>query len=216
MSKKIRTIELFSGTKSFSKVAEELGCSTCTVDLDPELEPDYVQNILKVKKIKKYDVVWTSPPCEAFSVAAIGKNWHKDTKEPTSDRAALGLKVLDKTIQLIAESKPKIWFLENPRGMMRIVIDKVFEKYKIKKYYRHTVAYCQYGDTRQKPTDIWTNLENWKSKPVCKPGSKCHEAAPRGSRTGTQAIKNAKLRGVIPPDIFYEIFKTIKKNKTFK
>ena len=50
---------------------------------------------------------------------------------------------------------------------------------------RYTVTYCQYGDTRMKPTDIWTNHPNPKFKPPCKNGDKCHVAAPRGSRTGT-------------------------------
>jgi len=82
----------------------------------------------------------------------------------------------------------------------------LFKEYGIKDYERHTVTYCQYGDTRMKPTDIWTNCKEWKSKSPCKNGSPCHVAAPRGSRTGTQGIKGAKNRGIIPPEIFHEIF----------
>lgn len=57
---------------------------------------------------------------------------------------------------------------------------------------------CQYGDSRQKPTDIWTNIPNPNFKPPCKPGSSCHERAPRGSKTGTQGIKGSKDRSRIP------------------
>ena len=39
---------------------------------------------------------------------------------------------------------------------------------------------------------------DWVSRPVCHNGDTCHEAAPRGSKTGTQGIKGAIDRGVIP------------------
>lgn len=63
---------------------------------------------------------------------------------------------------------------------------------------RYTLTYCQYGDTRQKPTDIFTNHPNPMFKAPCKSGDSCHEAAPRGSKTGTQGLKNHVLRSVIP------------------
>ena len=54
---------------------------------------------------------------------------------------------------------------------------------------RYTVTYCQYGDNRMKPTDIWTNHPCPKFKPPCKNGDPCHVSAPRGSQTGTQGLK---------------------------
>ncbi len=210
----MKTIELFSGTKSFSKVAKELGHEIFTIDNQPSLEPDMICDIFDLKLELCCDMIWASPPCQAFSVAAIGKNWDKDTREPKSDSALLGLRILRKTISIINFSKPKYWFIENPRGMMRKVIDDIFKESGITDYVRHTVTYCQYGDTRMKPTDIWTNCKEWTPKPPCKNGSPCHVAAPRGSRTGTQGIKGAKDRGVIPPEIFHEIFSSLFENKT--
>jgi hypothetical protein len=66
--------------------------------------------------------------------------------------------------------------------------------------YRHTVTYCSYGDTRMKPTDIWTNHPNPNFKQMCFNGNKeCHhEAAPRGSKTGTQGLKGNTERSIIP------------------
>ncbi len=75
----------------------------------------------------------------------------------------------------------------------------------MEKMRRVTVSYCQYGDDRMKPTDIWTNADWWTPRPICKNGDKCHEAAPRGSRTGTQGLKGHMARGVIPPALFEEI-----------
>lgn len=63
---------------------------------------------------------------------------------------------------------------------------------------RYTITYCQYGDKRMKPTDIWTNHPNPKFKPPCHNGDKCHDAAPRGSQTGTQGLNGSKERSRIP------------------
>ncbi len=56
-------------------------------------------------------------------------------------------------------------------------------------------------DVRMKPTDIWTNHPNPKFKPMCKNGDSCHVSAPRGSKTGTQGLKWARGRGVIPEQL---------------
>ena len=66
---------------------------------------------------------------------------------------------------------------------------------------RYTITYCQYGDTRQKPTDIWTNHPNPNFKKPCSPGSPCHEAAPRGAKTGTQYLPNSRERSKIPDEL---------------
>ena len=97
-------------------------------------------------------------------------------------------------LKLIEELKPKYYFIENPRGGMR-------KMNFMKDLPRYTVTYCQYGDSRMKPTDIWTNHPNPGFKPMCKNGSPCHVSAPRGSKTGTQGLKNSKDRSVIPYEL---------------
>ena len=52
-------------------------------------------------------------------------------------------------LKLIEELQPKYYFIENPRGGMR-------KMEWMKGLPRYTVTYCEYGDNRMKPTDIWT------------------------------------------------------------
>jgi len=207
----MRTLELFCGTKSFSKVSEKLGNEVVTLDNSVKFNPTILQDILDMPDdyFDYFDIVWASPPCTAFSVAAIGKNWTKTSDGmliPKSDNALLGIELLRKTIRIIENIKPKYWFIENPRGAMRKMPE-------VQGYHRKTVTYCQYGDTRMKPTDIWTNFREWKERPPCKNGDPCHISAPRGSRTGTQGLKGAMERGVIPEQLFVEIFEQLSKLK---
>jgi hypothetical protein len=202
------TVELFCGTKSFSKVAAARGHTTCTLDKDWFFSPDIYEDIRDFRPadwIWDIDVLWASPPCQGFSVAAIGKNWNRDYT-PKTDSARVSVELVGETLRVIGEIRPRWFFIENPRAMLRKL-----------PYLSHlrrvTVTYCRYGDTRQKPTDIWTNVppEIWTPKPPCSPGSPCHEAAPRGARTGTQGLKGAAARGSIPPALFDEIFDSLEK-----
>lgn len=207
----MNTVEIFCGTKSFSKVAESLGHRTFTVDLLPKFEPDVCADVrLWQPSITQVggavDVLWLSPPCQGFSVAQIGRNWHHDGT-PKTETAKLGVELVKRAFEIIDELQPTWWFMENPRGKLRAL---KFMQDLVASHggHRQTVTYCQYGDTRMKPTDIWTNVpeEIWKPKPICGNGDPCHEPAPRGSPTGTQGLKNAAEKGRIPPALFEEIF----------
>lgn len=72
---------------------------------------------------------------------------------------------------------------------------------------RYTVTYCQYGDFRMKPTDIWTNHPDPQFKPPCNYGDPCHEKAPRGTRCGSQSLKDATERARIPEKLCEHILR---------
>ena len=197
----MKIVELFAGTKSISKAFERAGHQCFTIDNNADLNPDLCIDIndftpeMLPEDFKHPDVVWASPPCTCFSVASIGVYWNDG--QPIKEEARQAIQIVQNTIDTIQELKPKYWFIENPVGMLRTLPI-------MRPYLRKTATYCQYGDTRQKPTDIWTNCENWRPK-KCQAGDFCHEAAPRGSKTGTQGLDNAKDRGVIPDDLCDEI-----------
>jgi hypothetical protein len=127
-------------------------------------------------------------------VAAISKHRRKETNgnlTPISDYAKRCDEINKHLIALIKELNPKFFFIENPVGGLR-------KMNFMQGIARYTVTYCQYGERRQKPTDIWTNHPNPDFKPPCKRGSPCHDAAPRGARTGTQSLKNKVEKARIP------------------
>lgn len=199
--------DFFAGTGSATKAFEDKGHKVIKIELDESFEADE-RDILKLtanELIAKYgrpDFIWASPPCTTFSVASIGRHWTVDKKPKTSE-ARLGIELVKKTLELISALNPvKGWLLENPRGMLR-------KQEFMAKYERRTVTYCQYGDSRMKPTDIWGKVDGWVSKAPCRNGDKCHISAPRGSVKGTQGIKGAKLRSMIPYELGNEIVKVL-------
>lgn len=197
----MRLLELFCGTKSVSKVFHGGGWDILTLDFDPQFNPDICGDILDFNTKEKFDVVWASPPCTCFSVASIGSSWCGNY-HPKKVGTALGMAYVLKTLEIINKVKPKYYFIENPRGVMR-------KMGFMEGLPRKTVTYCQYGDTRMKPTDIWTNCESWKPRPMCKNGDSCHVAAPRGAKTGTQGIKGARDRSIIPEKLCLEILNSV-------
>lgn len=201
----MKVLELFCGTKSISKAFSDSGHQTFTVDnaewCNANLTIDVgLLNINDLPKpFKKPDVIWASPPCTTFSVASISKHWDKDTRLPKSNKARESVRLIYQMLWIIRNLKPRYFFIENPRGMLRKLP-------MMQDLRRVTLTYCQYGDTRMKPTDIWTNHPTWTPK-CCKNGMSCHESAPRGSRSGTQGLKNNMERSRIPRLLCEEIVK---------
>ena len=206
----MKVLELFAGSRSIGKVADSLGYEVFSSDLNNFENIDYVIDILDfdINKVPfKPDLIWASPPCTSYSIAAISH--HRPHDKPLSDFAVKSDLIIKRTLEIIKELNPEFWYIENPRGMLR-------KQSFMKGIPRTTIWYCTYGDNRAKPTDIWTNNlrsifnpDGWNPKPECHNGNKnCHhEAAPRGSKTGTQGVKGNYNRSIIPKLLCEEILK---------
>lgn len=204
----MKVLELFAGSCSFSNVAKEYGYETFTTDYNDFDGIDYVVDILDfdINSIPFWpDIIWASPPCTTFSIASCGYHWNapdnQGNREPKTEAAKKGLLILEQTIWILNELQPKYFVIENPRGLMR-------KMGAVEYLNRDTVTYCQYGDNRMKPTDLWHNLD-WTPRPMCKNGMPCHEAAPRGSKTGTQGLKGNYERSKVPYELCKEILEYI-------
>lgn len=215
----MNVLELFAGTRSIGKAFEAAGHEVFSIEWDEQFEDiDLYADILTITAddiVEKFgipDVIWASPDCTTFSIAAISHHRRKNTEtgnlDPVSEYAKFCDNVDQHVLELIKElnkrhlekfGTPLVYFIENPVGGLRkMVWMQGLEKD------RNTVTYCQYeldkpvSQRRKKPTDIWTNHPDPQFRPMCKNGDPCHAAAPRGAKTGTQGLKGSKERSVIP------------------
>lgn len=203
----MKVLELFAGTRSIGKAFEARGHEVFSVDWDKSFDNiNLYADISKltadeiIEKFGRPDVIWASPDCTTYSIAAISHHRRRDgdgNLAPVSEYAKFCDECNRHVIELMRELNPKVFFIENPRGGMR-------KMQWMQGIPRYTVTYCQYelekpvNQRRMKPTDLFTNHPDPKFKPACKNGDPCHVSAPRGSRTGTQGLKGSKERSVIP------------------
>ena len=211
----MNVLELFAGSRSIGKAAESLGHKVFSVDWQSFDDIDLSIDIefLTINDIPFIpDIIWASPDCTTYSIAAISH--HRNGIIPKSDYAKKCDAVNENMHKLIKEYlfvNPKLkYYIENPRGMMGKMPF-------IKHCETSTIWYCTYGDNRAKPTNIFSNniyslfnQNGWKPKKECFNGNKnCHhESAPRGSKTGTQGLKDSYNRSKIPHELCLEILKS--------
>jgi site-specific DNA-cytosine methylase len=203
-------LELFAGSRSIGKVAEDKGMNVFSVDWE---EYEGIGLAIDIGEMTIDDVpfvpdaIWASPDCTTYSIAACSTH-RNNSIEPKSEYAIKCDNVNQHFIALIKEwqeiNPDLVFFIENPRGMLR-------KMPWMQEFKRHTIWYCKYGDDRAKPTDIWTNSETWVPRPQCKNGNPdCHhQRAPRGSKTGTQGRSGSYERSKIPKELCEDIIDSI-------
>jgi hypothetical protein len=195
----MRVLDLFSGLGGGSAPFRDRGHDVVTLDRDPRFRCTITADILQcdaesLATYGPFDFIWASPPCEAFSVASIGHHWTGGVcaYEAKTPHAVVSQEIVAHTVRLVASLAPRAWVMENPRGVLRKLPC-------VRGIPRVTVTYCQYGDSRMKPTDLWGRYpDGWTPRPMCHNGDPCHERSPRGAKTGTQGIAGAAERAVVP------------------
>lgn len=205
----MKVLELFAGFAGFSNACKARGHETFTIDWDERFDVDLHADISKLKlddlpeEWRHPDVVFAGTDCTSYSVAAISKHRRKNPEtgnlDPISEKARFSDAMNKHVRELMKEMNPKIIIFENPMGAFRkmdFVQDLIL----------NTTTYCQWGFTYRKQTDFMSNID-LHLKPPCKNGSPCHEKAPRGARTGLQAISDPALKAVYPPKLCTHLVK---------
>lgn len=207
-------LELFAGSRSIGNVAEEFGHNVFSVDIK---DFDGINLVKDIEDLTPNDIpfkpsmIWASPPCTTYSLAAISH--HRPIGKNKTAFAFKSDNLVRNTLKIIAYFNC-IYYIENPRATLR-------KQPFMQGIPRTTVWYCNYGSMVAKPTDIFTNNiyslfnpKGWQPRAKCFNGNQnCHhEAAPRGSKTGTQGINNNFNRSKIPYELCKEIITVTKNN----
>tara|TARA_R110002012_G_scaffold271164_4_gene456380 strand:- start:1237 stop:1902 length:666 start_codon:yes stop_codon:yes gene_type:complete len=217
----MKLLEICAGSAELSLYAKTKGIKTTTLDIKQFGNIDLIMDAenINIEMLLMYDVVHFGTMCTTYSLAACGHHRNLDYSPKTElgikcDR--INKKIVDLFKQVEKINPNFIWYIENPRGVLRKMSF-------MRGLDRTTITYCSYGDSRMKPTDIWSNnlfdmfnLDGWQKKEMCFNGNKkCqHEAAPRGSKTGTQGLKDNHERSKMPQQLIKSIIdKTQEKYK---
>jgi hypothetical protein len=194
----LRVLDLFSGLGGWSEPFRERGHDVVTIDIEERFKPSIVADVLTLNDdLGSFDIICASPPCEKFSVLALGHHWLPGYV-PKHEGTLLAMELVRKTVRIIEAMEPAFWVIENPMGMLR--------KLHLIPGEQRSVTYCQYGARVRKETDLWGGFPpSLTLSPRCKNGDPCHVAAPRGSRTGTQGPESAAERAKIPHDLALDL-----------
>lgn len=168
----LRVLDLFAGLEGWSAPWRERGHEVYSVDIEERFDVSVHADILSLEPADlpwRPDVILASPPCEKFSLLALGKAWLPGY-QPRHEGTELAMDLVRATVRLIDVIDPAFWIVENPVGILR--------KLGLLPYERQTVTYCQYGAPWRKPTDLWGGFPpSLELRRRCKNGD-----PPRGER----------------------------------
>ncbi len=220
MQNKKKSIELFAGSQSFSKVAKELGYETFTSDINALEGIDYVVDIMDfdVNQVPFIpNIIWASPDCSTFSCAAGRTHYDSKCLIPKTQKAQEALKQLEKTLEILfyfLALNPKLkYYVENPVGRMQWVLQAGTLFGIIPRIV--TIDQCQYGREHQKRTHIFTNDMSWIPRKRCPGRPTCNhtenvKSIKKGKRSSLGNFDGLRYyqRAMIPKELILEILKS--------
>ena len=140
-------LDLFCGTKSFTKEAIKFGYECYTVDILEQFEPTFCCDILEwdYKQFPRgfFKIIWPSPNCKDYSSLNFLSTKKKDLTHSN--------KLVEKTIEIIEYFNPTYWYMENPDGGLLRDQDCITMNW----LPHNTIDYCKYGFSTRKRTRIW-------------------------------------------------------------
>lgn len=227
----LKCVELWSGDSTGLQGARDwarennVKIDICTVDIDPKfkpticgdilgIDPQDIRDALGLTGFQRPDFIWASPDCSVFSIAALAHGHFKlerGVHVPQTTKCLDMIRRHRHSLALIEALKPLYFVVENPVGFLRHMPF-------MKEFQRETVTYCQYGDFRMKPTDLWGGFPlTWQPRRACKAGDNCHEAKPRGhQKSGTLALGSSRERSHIPLELSREIWDACVESKGYR
>ena len=149
----MKLLELFSGTKSVGKVAEQLGYEVISLDLkDADINCNILDWDYTIYPVGHFDVIWASPPCTEYSRAK--SRGIRDIEKANS--------IVMKTLDVIEYLNPTYYIIENPQtGLLKSQGFMYGIPYQ-------DIDYCKYGMPYRKRTRLWCNLFQWTPQTLCK------------------------------------------------
>jgi len=193
----MNVLELFAGSRSIGKAAEDIGYNVFSCDINDFDGIDYVGDILTFDYDKvpfKPDIIWASPPCEKWSLACGVKGGNIYWESIKEKNLTVGIKPRENfDVKAVYKILQTPHLVKEEREIHVSILDKTLEiinHYQPKyyfienpvgymKYYLkdkvdniNVCTYCQYGFPYRKPTNIFSNIEM--ELKYCKIGSICH------------------------------------------
>ena len=199
-------VELFCGTKSFTKEAEKLGHKCFTVDFNKKFNPDLCIDVMDLEismfplEYQTPDIIWASVPCTQYSHA----------KRRGVRKIDYANKIVLKTLSLIKQFKqlkstPIIWIMENPQtGLLK---NQPF----MQGIPYSDASYCKYGYSYRKQTRFWSNdyfvLQTCNEDCESMVGKKHKGSAGNGRKKYSDKSYNLTEKYSIPPKLCQDILR---------
>ena len=199
----MRCLDLFCGTKSFTKVAMDAGYEVDSLDILEKFEPTFCIDLMnwdyKQYEPNRYHIIWASPNCKDYSSLNFLAKKEKDLTESNN--------LVQRVLDIIDYFKPKYWYLENPQT------GKLKNQSFMESLPFNDVDYCKYGFDYRKRTRIWNNNPNWSGRVLCKKNHYCENKEKEGRHINFRWITRGggssrwERRISIPKELIEEIVK---------